>query len=107
MRGNEESISSLQSLEKKLVDRLQLVELLGKGNRKGAVLLTEDMVKAIDCLNDYRASIEIPESPSSQHLTRHLGIWQDGMPYIRLHNLTWKPELVTTTSLRKYITTAS
>lgn len=108
---NLEIISTLSPIEKKLMDRLQLVEIVGKKNRKVPVLLTKDMWNALDLLNSKRNAIGVPlqnpflfAAPSSK--SGHLKCW-DSLKWITNRVDLKNPELITTTNMRKYIATVS
>lgn len=85
--------------------RLQLVEIVGKKNRKVPVLLTKDMWNALDLLNSKRNAIGVPlqnpflfAAPSSN--SGHLKCW-DSLKWITNRVDLKNPELITTTNMRK------
>lgn len=91
--------------------RLQLVEIVGKKNRKVPVLLTKDMRDALDMLNSKRNAIGVPlenpflfAAPSSK--SGHLKCW-DSLKWITNRVDLKNPDLITTTNMRKYIATVS
>ncbi|XP_033730885.1 uncharacterized protein LOC117320396 [Pecten maximus] len=109
--GNAEVLGTLQPLEKKLLERLQLVEIVGKRERKVPVILTEDMINAIDTLNAARDDILLPVE--NQYLFAapttkdgYLKGW-DALHFTTQNAGLTKPELITSTNMRKYIATVS
>lgn len=62
---NEELLKSLEPLERKLLSRVDLVQIPGKKSRKLPMLMTEDVKKGIDVLNANREAVGIPSSNSS------------------------------------------
>ena len=90
------------------MDRVDLVQIPGKKNRKVPMLITEDVKEAIDILNAYRDKVDIPSSNHYCFASRSAGYldsWQ-AMSSISLDSLK-QPELVTSTKLRKYNATVS
>ena len=59
---NQEVMSSLQPLEQKLLDRVDLVQIPGKKNRKVPMLITTDVKEAIEALNVHRDMVGISSS---------------------------------------------
>ncbi|XP_021356135.1 uncharacterized protein LOC110452122 [Mizuhopecten yessoensis] len=109
--GNAEIIGTLQPLEKKLLERLQLVEIVGKRDRKVPVILTEDMVSAIDTLNEARKDILLPAenkylfaAPTTKD--GYLKGW-DALHFTTQNAGLAKPQLITSTNMRKYVATVS
>ena len=106
---NQEVLSSLQPLEQKLLDRVDLVQIPGKKNRKVPILITADVKEAIDILNAYRDKVDIPSSNPYCFASRSAGYldsWQ-AMSSISQEASLKQPELVTSTKLRKYNATVS
>lgn len=106
---NQEVLSSLQPLEQKLVDRVDLVQIPGKKNRKVPMLITEDVKEAMDILNAYRDKVGISSSNPYFFASRSAGYldsWQ-AMSSITKEASLKQPELVTSTKLRKYNATVS
>ena len=106
---NQEVLSSLKPLEQKLLDRVDLVQIPGKKNRKVPMLITADVKEAIDILNAYRDKVDIPSSNPYCFATRSAGYldsWQ-AMSSISQEASLKQPELVTSTKLRKYNATVS
>lgn len=106
---NQEVLSSLQPLEQKLLDRVDLVQIPGKKNRKVPMLITEDVKEAIDILNAYRDRVDIPSSNPYCFANRSVGYldsWQ-AMSSVSQEASLKQPELVTSTKLRKYNATVS
>ncbi|XP_069109914.1 uncharacterized protein [Argopecten irradians] len=109
-QGSKELISCLEPIEKKLMERLQLVDIMGKRKRKVPVILTADMVEALDCLNSHRSAVV---SPANKYLfaalstsNGHLKGW-DALNMISQKAGLQKPQLMRTTNLRKYVATVS
>lgn len=106
--------STLQPLEKQLMKRLDMVEIRGKRGRKVAVILTPDMKEAIDVLVEKRQRVGINNNnrylfarASAASLTYIRG-WDCLKKHACDANLQLeKPELITSTRLRKYIATVS
>lgn len=102
----------LSSLETKLVDRMELIKITGKKGSSAPVLLTNDMVTAIDTVTKLRQQIGIDiENPYlfPNDLSR-TGEPLRGHDCIRKHALaaeTKHPERITSTKLRKYMATVS
>lgn len=106
---NQEVLSSLQPLEQKLLDRVDLVQIPGKKNRKVPMLITTDVKEAIETLNANRDKVGIPSSNPFCFASRsagHLDSWQ-AMSSISQEASLKQPELVTSTKLRKYNATVS
>ena len=47
-------VATLSKVEQQLLKRLTVVEVIGKRNRPVPILLTEDMTKAVNALQDSR-----------------------------------------------------
>ncbi|OWF47266.1 hypothetical protein KP79_PYT26191 [Mizuhopecten yessoensis] len=106
---NREITSTLQPIEIKLMERLDLVEIVGKRNRKVPVLLAEDMRNAIDILVAKRADVGVPKNnkylfaaPSTEN--GYLRGW-DALNVVTRKAGLKKAELLTFTNLRKYVAT--
>ncbi|XP_060083514.1 uncharacterized protein LOC132562769 [Ylistrum balloti] len=109
--GNAEVLGTLQPLEKKLLERLQLVEIVGKRDRKVPVILTEDMVSTIDALNEVRKDILLHAenkylfaAPTTKD--GFLKGW-DALHFTTQNAGLAKPQLITSTNMRKYVATVS
>ncbi|XP_033760778.1 uncharacterized protein LOC117342681 [Pecten maximus] len=109
-QGSKELISCLEPIEKKLMERLQLVDILGKRKRKVPVILTEDMIKGLDCLNKHRAGVVVPTNKylfaAPTTANGHLKGW-DALNVVSEKAGLMKPRLMRTTNLRKYVATVS
>ncbi|XP_074033508.1 uncharacterized protein isoform X2 [Leptinotarsa decemlineata] len=103
--------TSLSDLEKTLANRLTVLEVQGKSrkNPKVPVLLTRELKKAIDLLLEKRAVSDISQQnififarsyPSLGHMRGHDCLKR----YIDMIDLQ-KPDLITSTKLRKYVAT--
>ena len=106
---NQEVMSSLQPLEQKLLERVDLVQIPGKKNRKVPMLITADVKEAIECLHAHRNSVGIlPSNPFcfASRSAGHLDSWQ-AMSSIAHEASLKQPDLVTSTKLRKYNATVS
>jgi len=101
---------TLTNVEQQLCSRLKLVEIPGKRNRTVPVLLTTDMVSAIDCLLQKRHKVGVDEA-NPYVFARCSGLNSvDGHTCVRKVVDSVKlqrPDLVTSTYLRKYIATVS
>ncbi|XP_021361550.1 uncharacterized protein LOC110455631 [Mizuhopecten yessoensis] len=108
---NEELLQSLQPIEKHLMKCMDMVEVLGKKNRKVPILMTQTMLAAVSALVSTRDAVGIPkENPfvfavgENGHLRgcatikRTVESCKDDIKY---------PELITSTKLRKYMATVS
>ena len=106
---NQEVMSSLQPLEQKLLDRVDLVQIPGKKNRKVPMLITEDVKISLEALIEHRDTVGIQKSNPYCFASRsagHLESWQ-AMSAIAHEASLKQPELVTSTKLRKYNATVS
>lgn len=105
---SEELRKSLSEVEKTLSERLSVVEIIGKRGRKVPVLLTKQMIQAIDFLNSKRNVAGVNReneyvfaySSSLKHIRGH-----DSLKKWSLKAQLSSPELVTSTKIRKYIAT--
>ena len=107
---NQEILRSLQPLERKLLDHMDLVQIPGKRNRKVPVLITHDVKEAMDILITNRETVGIPDcNPycfASRSNNGFLNGWQ-AMNLVATEAGIENPELVTSTKLRKYNATVS
>ena len=73
--ANEEILSTLQPLERKLLQRVHLVMIPGKRNRKVPMLITPDVKKAMDVLIKKRHDVRvgIPETNPYLFASRSVG----------------------------------
>lgn len=108
---NQELLQSLQPLERHLMENMDIVEVLGKKNRKVPILLTKNMLHAVNALIQTRDSVGIPlENPyifavgenSSLRGCHTIRKTVNGCP-LKLE----APDLITSTKLRKYMATVS
>ena len=92
--------------------RLDLVEIKGKRGRKVPVLLTPEVLKAIDILIEHRDKVEInPANPfvfarASRQSRKNMRGW-DCLRAVAARAGLEKPHLITSTRLRKYVATVS
>lgn len=107
----EEFLAVLSPLEKQLCERMQLIKIVGKRQSSVPVLLTEDVVKAIDILVKYRDLCGIaadnpaglPTIPAGlENLLSH-----DCIRRVSLSASLQHPERVMSTRLQKYMATVS
>lgn len=59
-RANQELTKTLKPIEQELMKKMDLVEVLGKKNRKVPVPLTRDMTAAVETLISTREAVGIP-----------------------------------------------
>jgi hypothetical protein len=89
-----------------------MVQVVGKRGRKVPIIMTTDTKEAIDLLNEKREEVGVArENPyafarMNKQSTSYLSGWDCIKRVISEVNLV-KPELVTSTKLRKYIATVS
>ncbi|XP_028410642.1 uncharacterized protein LOC114533333 [Dendronephthya gigantea] len=109
---NEEIVSALSATERELCKRFDMVEILGKRNRKVPVLLTPDVKAAILVLNRTREDGNVnEENPyvfavndgSSKQFLRGNDVIRHACKMVDLKN----PDVITSTNLRKYVATVS
>ncbi|XP_054286882.1 titin homolog [Macrosteles quadrilineatus] len=109
--NSEEIIKSFSDLEKKLMNVMTLIYIVGKRENDVPVLLTSEMKKAIDVLLLYRKNISVIKS-SNEYMFPNLNSdrHQRGHDVIRAFCQELdlqKPHLITSTKLRKYIATVT
>ncbi|XP_057310698.1 uncharacterized protein LOC130648660 [Hydractinia symbiolongicarpus] len=104
---------SLSPIEKKLIDRLEIVHVRGKRGRQVPTLLTADCVAAIDLLVKKREKVGVAAgnkylfpTPTRQSLNPLRGYQCINEVVKRVEGLE-KPDLVKSTKLRKYIATVN
>ena len=106
---NEDISKSFSRLEKKLSERLDMIKVSGKRGRHVPILLTLDIVDALNLLLEDRCNINIKQSNQYFFATR-------GDKYLRAHEILHEfaqkaglvnPSAITSTNLRKYIATVS
>jgi len=106
--SNQEVLGNLKPLEKKLMERMDLIQVPGKRNRKVPILITPEVGKAMQMLANTRAKCGI--SPRNRYFfatdssNGYLNTW------LVLHNNAVaagvnKPRLITSGRLRKYVAT--
>ena len=107
---NEDILESMQSLERELFKRFDLVQIPGKKGRKVPVLITDDIKEGLDVLNAKRELVGIPSANpflfASRSTNGYLNNWQ-AMNLITHEAKLMNPDLVTSTRLRKYNATVS
>ena len=102
----------LSTLEKKLVDRMELMKIVGKRGSSAPVLLTPDMTSALNCMLLHRSQFGI--AANNKFLFAN-NMSQNGEPLrghecIKKHTLAADiphAERMTSTKLRKYMATVS
>ena len=108
-KQNEEICKSMSELEKKLADRLDMIKVSGKRGRHVPILLTRDVVRAMDLLVRDRCHVNIKDSNKYFFATT-------GDKYLRGHEVLHaiaqeaglsNPSAMTSTNLRKYVATVS
>ena len=106
-----ELFQSLTPIEQKLVQNLHLVEVFGKRGRKVPMLITPDVKESIDMLLQKREECHVlKDNPFVFALQRSSESRLRGNrclhTAVRKASLE-KPEMITSTSLRKYVATVS
>ena len=93
--------------------RLKMIKVVGKRNRIVPAILTEDMVLAMNTLVGFRAQVGISEknpyffaNPSAKRHDTHIGGW-DALNSTVLDADLQRPDLITSTKIRKYCATVS
>ncbi|XP_057291533.1 uncharacterized protein LOC130614143 isoform X3 [Hydractinia symbiolongicarpus] len=110
---HDDILKSLTPLERKLMNRLDLVHVRGKRGRQVPVLLLPDVVVAIDTLISTREAIGISDSNRFLFPTPSRGSKNPLRGYVCISNVTKKianlesPERITSTKLRKYVATVA
>lgn len=108
-QSTEELKKSLSDFEKKLVNKLEIIEIIGKRGRKVPVLLTEETKASVELLIQTREKAEIcKDNPfifarSAGSLLNMRG--HDCLKKICSNVQLQQPENITSTKLRKYIAT--
>lgn len=106
--SNQEVIANLQPLEKKLMERMDLVQVPGKRNRRVPILITPNVKEAMDLMVDTRNVCGVPSQNryffATDSINGYLNTW------LVLHNAAREagvkqPRLITSGRLRKYIAT--
>ncbi|XP_028414257.1 uncharacterized protein LOC114537315 [Dendronephthya gigantea] len=111
---NQEVLQSLSTSEKQLCDKFDMVEIVGKRNRKVPVILTPDVISAMDLLTDptYRKKGCVPEEndyvfPMNNASSRHSLRGNDVLRHVCKNAQLNADSQVTSTSMRKYVATVS
>ena len=108
--ANTEILNSLQPLERKLFQRLDMVQLPGKRGRRVPMLITQDVKLAMDILVASRDTVGVPtRNPyffATQSAYGYLDSWRVMTNMANAAGLK-RPELITTTALRKYVSTVA
>ena len=108
--SNRELVENLQPLERKLMDRMDLVQVPGKRNRRVPILITPEVGKAMKELaatrTQCRISAKNPYFFATDSVDGYQNVW------LVLHNNAVaagvkKPRLITSCRLRKYVATLS
>lgn len=103
--NTDEVTKNLADLEKKFLDRLDLVMVPGKRSRKVPILICPDAAEPLKILVETRATVGIPEKNpfvfASLSLNGSLDGWQ-AVNAITSQVKLQKPELITSTRCRKY-----
>ena len=105
--ANKEILASLQPMEAKLLDRLDMVQTQGKQNKRVPVLFTPDMKRSIDNLVTHRDAVGIKADNKYLFATAaegHLDSWQVLQNAAKTAGCK-QPNLISSTRLRKYIAT--
>lgn len=103
-----EIVSSLMSVEKELIKRMDMVQIAGKRINNVPILLTPDVKTAMDVLLETRAAVGIPSAnpyffPSYSE-QGHLDPYQVLQRVVRQAGVS-NPDSITTTRARKYVAT--
>lgn len=108
--STEEMLRSLTPTERNLANNMKLVQIIGKKGRIVPVLMTEDMVSAVNLLISTRHSVGISFSNNYvfAKINQHSDSYKRGPDVLR--NIVAQaglefPETVTSTKLRKYTAT--
>jgi len=108
--SNREIVSNLNAVEKKLMQRMDMVQVPGKRNRRVPILITPEVGIAMNVLADTRRQCGISQHNryffATDSSDGHLNTW------LVLHNTAVaagveKPRLITSSRLRKYVATLS
>ena len=105
--ANTEIVNSLLPMERKLLDRLDMVQTQGKQNKRVPIILTPDMIASIDNLVKHREEVGIKTQNRYLFATAaegHLDSWQVLQNVAKAAGCK-QPNLISSTRLRKYIAT--
>ena len=108
--SNRELVENLQPLERKLMDRMDLIQVPGKRNRRVPILITPEVGKAMKELAATRTQCGISAKNPYFFATDSVDGYQN--TWLVLHNNAVaagvkKPRLITSCRLRKYVATLS
>ena len=103
-------MENLQPLERKLMDRMDLIQVPGKRNRRVPILITPEVGKAMKELAATRTQCGISAKNPYFFATDSVDGYQN--TWLVLHNNAVaagvkKPRLITSCRLRKYVATLS
>lgn len=107
-KSSKEVVSCLQPMEKVLMERMDLVQVPGKRNRRVPILITPEVRSAMNLLLHTRDDCSVPSQNrfffATDSTAGHLDSW------LVLHNCArdagvTNPRLITSRSLRKYVAT--
>ena len=104
--------ASLTPLEKHLCSRMKMVKVVGKMRRSVPVLLTADVVAAMNLLVKHRSTINIPEANPFLFARPYAGSLAHLQAWDCLHKIAQRASLknaerMQSTKLRKYVATVS
>jgi hypothetical protein len=109
--NSEEIKESMSNLERRLMETMTLIYIVGKRERNVPLLLTADMTKAMDVLLECKKNISSIENTNdymfpvfnSKEPERGHDVLRDMCKEVDLEN----PRLITSTKMRKYIATVT
>ena len=104
--AHQEIVNSLQLVEKKLLDRLDMVQTQGKMNKRVPIVLTQDAQEAIQNLIKYKGDVgqENNKYVFGCGASGHLSPWHTINKHAKRAGCK-EPSLISSTRLRKYIAT--
>ena len=108
--GNKDIMDSLTEVEKILCQRMARVEMRGKRGRTVAVILTPQLLDAVDLLNAKRCQAGIPEDNQfvfAKLLSQHPLRGSECLRKFAVASGAKDPASLTSTRLRKHISTTS
>ena len=107
---NQDIVNHLTPLEQELAKKMDLVEVVGKRKRRVPVLLAPYMKNAINMILQIRELVGVsPENPfvfAKPGSKGHVKGW-DAIRFACDQESLQKPELITSTKLRKYLATVT
>ena len=107
--ANGDLLKTLSPLEAKLVEKLALVEVLGKRKRRVPIILTPYMQNALDTIVRFRTEMDLEDNPylfSKAGTKTFVPGWVAIKTACKLCQLK-RPDLITSTRLRKYLATVT